>query len=133
MKLGIRAGGSSRNDPSAERNLMSSVQRAGRRHVSELGHSVGHTPPYLLAIVIILCRKFICTRAAFLERFVTIIPEHEASSTLDVDLGYHAGNTDRKLPRHRIIDHLLIVKALRSADIDIDQQNEVGQQRYGRK
>ena len=72
MKRLVEEWRSVRNDPPAERNFVSSVEPAGRRHVGELGHSVGDTPPYLLAIVIILCRKFIGTRGAFLERFVTI-------------------------------------------------------------
>jgi hypothetical protein len=43
IKPGVEGKGSVRNDPAAERNFVSSVQRAAWHHVGELAHGLGDT------------------------------------------------------------------------------------------
>jgi len=47
-----------------------------RRYVGELALGVGYAPPYCLAVVIVLRRKFIGAREAFLDGIVALSPEH---------------------------------------------------------
>jgi hypothetical protein len=67
IKPAVEGRGSVRNDPAAERNFLSSVQCAGRRHVGELAHGVGDAVPDRLTTVIVPRRKFIGARGAFLD------------------------------------------------------------------
>jgi hypothetical protein len=92
-------GGSDRNDPAAERNFLSSVQCAGRRHVSQLTDCVGDPAPCRLTVEIVVCGQFVGARGALLEGLVAVPLEHQRGGTPDVDLGYHvrnqAGSRDR--------------------------------------
>ena len=67
IKPAVEGRGSVRNDPAAERNFLSSVQCAGRRHVGEVAHGVGDAVPDRFTTVIVLRRKFIGARCAFLD------------------------------------------------------------------
>ena len=53
-----RGGESLRNDPPVERNFMSSVQCAGRRHVAKLAH-LGEAVPCCAAVVIVVRDEFV--------------------------------------------------------------------------
>jgi|HubBroStandDraft_3_1064219.scaffolds.fasta_scaffold332967_3 hypothetical protein len=71
---------------------MSSVRRAGRRHVGELADGLGDPAPCRLAMVIVLGRQFVGARSAFLKGLRAVLLEHQGGGTPDVDLGYHVRN-----------------------------------------
>ena len=67
-----------------------SVQRSGRCGVGELLDGSCDPAPGIGTVVITVSRELVDTRAALLERFVAVAPQHQSGGTPDIDLGYHA-------------------------------------------
>jgi len=63
--------------------------RTGRCFVRELAYGVRNAAPHRGAVEIILRRKFIGARGAFLEGLLAVPLQHQVGGSPDVDLGYH--------------------------------------------
>jgi hypothetical protein len=57
-----------------------------RRRVGQLVYGVGDAAPYCLAVVIVLRRKFIGARGAFLDGLVAIPPEHQVGGARQISI-----------------------------------------------
>jgi hypothetical protein len=76
------------------------MQLPGRCLVCELAYGIADSAPHRFAVLILLRRKFISARGAFLEGLAAVPLQHEVCGTPDVDLGYHT----RKVARLRSLN-----------------------------
>ena len=66
-----------------------SVYRAGQCHIGELSYGIGDAAPDCRAVVVILRRKLLGARGAFVERLLAVPLEHQGGRAPDVDFRYH--------------------------------------------
>src|SRR5215470_13506260 len=78
--------------------IRASVQDPGVVSFCELAYGIGDPAPHRFAVAILLRRKFISPRGAFLEGLAAVPLQHEVCGAPDVDLGYHT----RKVARLRV-------------------------------
>src|SRR5689334_2244836 len=76
---------------------LGSVHRPGRRCVCELGDRIPDPAPDRYAVEIVGGCQLIGARFAFLERLLAIALEHQIGGASDIDLGYHAAKTERRV------------------------------------
>jgi hypothetical protein len=103
-----------------------SVQRSGRCGVGELLDGSCDPAPGIGTVVITVSRELVDTRAALLERFVAVAPQHQSGGTPDIDLGYHAKKIAGLPSKKRLTPIIAWLAKLRvkvAADgIDIDRR-----------